>query len=431
KTFTLTRSQGLPGEICNEILEDCFGNIWIGTNNGLAKYETKTGKIFSITSKEGLPVEQVVWMHYSIIENDTTMLIGDYKSAYTFNPQAISFYSEAPAIYITKVLLDNSAISELQNKFRYNQSHLGFEFIGINLISGDRNKYAYRLLPIDKDWIYCGGNRNANYNNLVPGSYEFNVKCANASGIWSDEASYSFIVSPAFWQTWWFKILIALAAAIVVYYIYRIRFKRAIEIEKMRSRISRDLHDDIGSTLSSINILSNATLVSSEKKTNTEIDNVLKKINVNSQNMLDNMDDIIWSINPSNDKGNKLLTRMREYATQILDAADIEIEFDFDDQVDSILLDMEQKRSVYLVFKEAVNNLAKYSKSKTAFLAINFKNNFIEMSIKDSGVGFDLVHIAYGNGIINMKKRAGDVNAQLNIESSQANGTTISMHMRL
>jgi len=198
----------------------------------------------------------------------------------------------------------------------------------------------------------------------------------------------------------------------------------------MRSRISRDLHDDIGSTLSSINILSNAAQSSAGKKTDMEMNSVLKKINVDSQNMLDNMDDIIWSINPSNDKGNKLLTRMREYATQILDAADIDIDFDFDERIDSVLLDMEQKRSIYLIFKEAVNNLAKYSKSKTAHLKINFQKGLIIMSIKDSGIGFDFNNsTSSGNGIMNMKKRAGDIKAELNIESNRGYGTTVSMHI--
>jgi len=199
----------------------------------------------------------------------------------------------------------------------------------------------------------------------------------------------------------------------------------------MRARISRDLHDDIGSTLSSINILSNAALSASEKNQGLEAKEVYRKINSSSQNMLDNMDDIIWSIKPDNDKGSKLLTRMREYATQILDAADIEIEFDFDERVDGIVLDMERKRTIYLVFKEAVNNLAKYSKSKTALLKIVLKNNLIEMRIEDSGTGFNINVATAGNGIMNMKKRTADVNARLNIESQRDVGTTVEMQMQL
>lgn len=427
KSNVITRLQGLPGEVCNEIIEDCFGNIWIGTNSGLAKYETETGKIFSITSKEGLPVEQVIWIHYSIIDKDTAILIGDYKSAFRFNPEQIIFYSEAPSLFITRVFSNNNPVNISQNKFSCNQSNFGFEFIGVNLINGDRNQYSYRLIPLDADWINSGTTRMANYHNLSPGNYVFKVKGANAAGIRSEEISYAFSITPAFYQTWWFKLLIALGFASVVYYIYRIRIKRITEIEKMRSRISRDLHDDIGSTLSSINILSNAALSSAGRKTDLEVGNVLQKINVNSQNMLDNMDDIIWSINPSNDRGNKLLTRMREYATQILDASNIEIEFDFDEKVDSVLLDMEQKRGIYLVFKEAVNNLAKYSKSKNAHLNINLRKGFIVMSIKDSGVGFDYNIVSSGNGITNMKKRSADVSGELKIESRKNSGTSITL----
>lgn len=429
-TKSITRSQGLPSEICNEITEDVFGNIWIATNSGLAKCESETDRILSFTSREGLPVEQIVWMKYMVRESDTVMLLGDYQSAFSLNPHHINFNSDVPEIYITKVSAGNNPMSNWQSHYKHHENNFRFEFIGISLINGEKNQYEYKLLPIDKEWIKSGTIRTASYNNLPPGHYNFLVKCSNGAGLWSNEKNYSFRIAAAFWQTWWFKTYVMLAVLLVVYYIYRIRLKRTIEIEKMRVRISRDLHDDIGSTLSSINILSRATLSAKGKDPGLNADETLKKINSMSQNMLDSMDDIIWSIKPENDSGSSILTRMREYATQILDASEIDIAFDFDERIDSITLSMECKRSLYLIFKEAVNNLVKYSRSEKAWLKIGLKNDLIEMRIEDTGIGFNANDVKSGNGILNMKKRAADVNAELIIESTVGKGTNLVMKMK-
>lgn len=214
---------------------------------------------------------------------------------------------------------------------------------------------------------------------------------------------------------------------LIVVLINRNRLKRTIEIEKMRSRLSRDLHDDIGSTLSSINILSR-TAQSNLKETNDDkIKASLEKINERSQRLLDSMSDIIWNINPGNDTIEEVMSRMREYATTVLEAKNIDYDFDFPKQKMDCKLTMEVKNNLYLIFKEAVNNLSKYSGCTKANLSLLFGEKSILLSIEDNGIGFDDQQVTHRGGLINMGQRAAEIKGTLTIRTSIKKGTLIEL----
>lgn len=214
---------------------------------------------------------------------------------------------------------------------------------------------------------------------------------------------------------------------LIVVLINRNKLKRAVEMEKMRSRLSRDLHDDIGSTLSSINILSrtaqtNLTQVHDEK-TKTS----LQKINERSQRLLDSMSDIIWNINPGNDTIEEVMSRMREYATAILEAKKIDYTFNFPRHKMDCRLSMEVKNNLYLIFKEAVNNLSKYSGCTHATLSLIFDEKNIHLSIEDNGIGFDEPEIKHRGGLVNMQQRATEIKGSISIYTEINKGTTIEL----
>ncbi|MEP7142804.1 MAG: ATP-binding protein, partial [Ferruginibacter sp.] len=186
----------------------------------------------------------------------------------------------------------------------------------------------------------------------------------------------------------------------------------------------RDLHDDMGSTLSTINILSamaKSKMTSDAVKT-TEY---LARITDNSQRMMDAMDDIVWSIKPSNDSMQKIIARMREFATNVLEPKEIELEFIAEDLVYDVKLNMEARRDFFLVFKEAVNNAAKYSKASTVVMKITVHNKILTLVVKDDGVGFDVAVADDGNGLGNMQKRADAMNGKVVIHSKPREGTAV------
>src|SRR5690606_31349025 len=177
----------------------------------------------------------------------------------------------------------------------------------------DRFTYHYRLVGADPDWREAKGSFEAVYSLLPPGEYQFEVKSANESGQFSAAAVYPFTINPSLVQTFWFRALLALIFLAVVCVIYHLHVNRILAVVKLRNQLARDLHDDMGSTLSTINILS------SMAKTKIGIDpakssEYISKISENSQRMMDAMDDIVWSIKPQNDTMEKLLARMREFA---------------------------------------------------------------------------------------------------------------------
>jgi len=202
------------------------------------------------------------------------------------------------------------------------------------------------------------------------------------------------------------------------------RVQRLLAVEKLRTRVARDLHDDMGSTLSTINILS-AMAKSKMNSDAIKTTEYLAKITDNSQRMMDAMDDIVWSIKPSNDSMQKIVARMREFATNVLEPKDIELEFDIDEQVYDIKLNMEARRDFFLVFKEAVNNAAKYSKADRVWLKVGVSNKVLMLMVKDDGVGFDVAKADGGNGLGNMQKRADAMNGKVAIESRAGEGTEV------
>ena len=228
-------------------------------------------------------------------------------------------------------------------------------------------------------------------------------------------------------------LLLIIAALLLNYY----RLNKKLEMEKMRSRISRDLHDDIGSTLSSINIISGMAHTQTVSNSDEKSQAALEKINERSQRLLDDMSDIIWSVKPENDTLEETFSRMRLYATSVLEAKGILYTLDFPVKNTTNKLLPEVKNNLYLIFKEAVNNLAKYSNCKHAHLSISIKSKQLSMLIRDNGVGFNtdfqngemksIIQNFGGSGLKNMQARANDINANLKIESELGKGTLIAL----
>lgn len=215
-----------------------------------------------------------------------------------------------------------------------------------------------------------------------------------------------------------FALLIAVAS--FGYYSYRTRQK--LKLQMLRNKIASDLHDDIGSTLSSISIFSQMAQQQSK-----ETIPLLETIGDNSRKMLDAMADIVWTINPENDQFEKIVLRMRNFAYELLGAKNIDFEFNADEEVTKMKLSMEVRKNLYLIFKEATNNLVKYSGANKATFNIKAEKNNLSMMISDNGSGFDQRQTTAGNGLKNMKKRAEEIGAQFMIHSNPGNGTIIDL----
>ncbi|MEP7168542.1 MAG: histidine kinase [Bacteroidota bacterium] len=212
----------------------------------------------------------------------------------------------------------------------------------------------------------------------------------------------------------------------------RFKLKKRIENQQTllneRNRIARDLHDDVGATLSSISIFSEAANQKLKNKHTDEAGNLMERISSDSQDMVNVISDFVWTLNPANDSFQKVMDRMQSFASPVLSAKNMRMDFETDDSLNSVLLKPDVRKNVFLIFKEAVNNAAKYSGGSHVQIRIKKNSDKISMTIKDDGKGFDkpVNGSSGGNGIKNMDERAVEINSELKI-SSDENGTMINL----
>lgn len=435
--ISFTTKNGLPDDGIQSIVEDAGGDIWIATNHGLAKYASAKNKFFSYTIKDGLPADQFTNAS-ACSPADGLLYFGTNDGVVSFNPAHITANTYIPPVVITQVKVMNKNIEEdddsvLLNTFRqkkilqlaYNQNFFSFEFAALNYINTENNQYAYQLEGIDKDWIYSGTQHFASYTDIKPGHYTFKVKGSNNDGIWNDKpAIVEVIILPPWWQTWWFYALCVLAFCGIIYIIYRVRLRQILQLYKLRSSIAKDLHDDVGSALSSIAMLSR---LAQDGKTKAVMkpEEIYSRIGDTSKRMIDLMDDIVWSVNPDNDRFSNMLVRMREYAAEMLEPNNINFAFKVSDDIEELRIPMQMRKDYFLIFKEAVNNLAKYSACSEALISIEKQQRNIITLIKDNGKGFNSSITTSGNGLRNMEERATAINGKIDIKTKEGEGTAV------
>jgi signal transduction histidine kinase len=199
---------------------------------------------------------------------------------------------------------------------------------------------------------------------------------------------------------------------------------RILAVAEERNRIASDLHDDIGASLSSIRIYSGAAGKKFQDDP-VEAKQLIERINSSSSGLMDRMSDIVWSINPKNDNVESIVFRMKSQASEVLAPLDVEIEYSIDREAEGIQPSMTARRNIYLVFKEAINNVAKYSASTHVWVELSVKQGMLELVVRDNGVGFELSQVKSGNGTSSMRQRAESLGGKLTIETAKGHGTRL------
>jgi len=450
KFRSFTTREGLCSNNIVSITEDDNGNYWLGTYNGISCFSPPRDPFdpfspFSFRNydiSDGLPDNDMNFQA-AYKDRDGQIYFGSqYEGIIYFDPLQLRDNDFSPPVYITDLKLFNTSIRPFggdsllkapvelthQISLSYYQNDISLEFTALNYFHPEKNQYQYKLENYNGEWITTGASRRyANYTNLNPGKYVFKLRASNNDGKWSpQEAALVIIITPPFWQTWWFRILVILAGLALIYGIYRYRLKQVLRIQTIRNRIAADLHDDIGSTLNSISVYSEVAKRDTEGKTGA-----LEMIGQSSRKVIEAMSDIVWTINPENDSFEKIILRMRSLAYNLLRAKQIEFSFRADEELNTIKLSLEERRNFYLIFKEALNNLIKYSEANRASVVLSRINNTVSLVIRDDGIGFDTTKNYNANGLINMHKRAREINAALSVESGAGAGVTIELILRV
>ena len=271
-------------------------------------------------------------------------------------------------------------------------------------------------------WNLSGPENTVIYTRLPPGRYTIQVQAINREGLESPLSELSFRIFPPWHSTWRFRTFLFIAFIALIYAVFRYRELQRLQQVKLRLRIARDLHDEMGSTLSSISILSEAAL----HHLQADLDRVrIRAIGERARQVMDAMSDIVWSVNPGNDSMPNVLERMEEFALEILESQGIALHFEATETVKTLKLPMEKRKDFYLLFKEAINNAAKYSCASDVWVSLKAENGRLSMEVRDNGRGFGHGQVNPGNGLWNMQHRAEKLGGKLLLESEERKGTRI------
>ncbi|HSU51598.1 MAG TPA: two-component regulator propeller domain-containing protein [Segetibacter sp.] len=442
KCIVYSVKDGLPNNVIYGILKDDDGNLWMSTNKGLSCFNPHAQTFRNFDYKDGLQSNEFNRRSYCRTK-DGCLFFGGVSGFNYFYPEQILKNGTVPQIVITGLKIRNqpavvqaegplskSIYLTKQLTLPYEQNFVSFEFASMDFTNSEKNLYRYKLQGIDKDWIHSDNTHSATYTNLDPGSYTFMVKGSNSDGTWNEKGtSVQLIILSPWYMTWWFRLAIALAVLFAGYTFYRYRLRQALKLQSIRDRIAGDLHDEVGSNLSNIFIFSN--VAQQKAKANGETAPLLRKITDYTQQSMEAMDDIVWMINTRNDRFENIMVRMRTLASELCETSECELHLDFDEDLNEIKLNMEDRKNFYLIYKEALNNIAKYGECKSVWIAMKLNHNIIILKITDNGKGFDMANTNKGNGLLNMKKRAELLKGTLTVNSTAGEGTTVELSFKV
>jgi ligand-binding sensor domain-containing protein len=432
---TFTIEDGLPALFATDISVDKENRIWGNTVAGLAMYNQKEKIWRSFNRFDGMDRDYLDGP-LSITSNGKIVI--EQVSGFLLKDVAeIVASAHVPLLQLTSISINDKetfnspkSLKDKKLELPFTQNNISIEFAAMDWVYPNKTNYLVKIDGVQSANTWTANpDARINLTGLAPGNYIVHIKAINSSGVWSNEINLSITIKPPFWQTWWFIVLSLLATAGILYLLYRYRVQQLLKMQQMRNSISRDLHDEIGSSVSSVNMLS--MVAKKQLGEGHPVAPLLTQIGLSAQNAGDSINDIIWSIHPQNDSIERIVLRMKELAAEMLEPNEIVYQLDFDNQLTQLDIPMQHRRHLFMLYKEALNNMVKYAACKNAFLSMQVIDNNLVMKIEDDGIGFDTGKHKPGNGLINMQQRADEMKAKLVITTSPGKGCCITLRYPL
>lgn len=406
--------------------------LWIITSSGLLHYDTDLNRHKLYGWSTGLPQGLTGYFH----EGEKGKLVAGFDRGYIeFHPDSIKPDQEKPNVHLTQMwIMDEPSDNFIRNKLNtaYNRNFLRF-YISSNCFSNnDQVTYQYQLEGIDEKWRNNQHNPLITYTNLPPGEYRLTYKAINSNGLESSIGTYLIEIIPPFYKTWYFYTILVILIISSAWWFYKFRIRQLMNLHEVRNKIARDLHDDIGSTLGSIHWYSQIANIKIKSNQLNDISTIMEKIESGSQEIIDKTSDTVWAVKPENDRLEDLLYRMEAYAAALLGVANISFDIACEENLKQVRLRMETRKNLFLIFKEAIHNILKYSNCTEIFIKFSGTRKSFKMFITDNGIGFDADRVMpyNGNGVANMKKRAEEIGGVFSITSAPGSGTSIEVALK-
>lgn len=417
---------GYTSGAITSIIKDIHGNMWLANTQGISCFVPGKKQFRNFFMSDGLPASYFSSALY--YDSTTDRLYAGAPGVFTwFDTEKAMMPAPPLPIIITEVLVNNKKRGNRTKGLSLGpgENNVRILFTGVNLADGKDNQYEYRLN--EGDWISLGQQNEINFSSLNPGDYQVSIRGARKDAVFNGPVStLTFSIHPYFTQTIWFILLCIGAAFALAYAWYRYRLRYIRHVDTMRSRISRDLHDEIGSRVTNIGMMS--TIAS--RDSNVGGKEWLQKIQAESEAVTQNLREIVNNINPENDALAIALPRILRQASGYLEAAGITVRAEIPDMNDC-KLDMEKRRDLYLIMKEAVNNIVKHAHAQNADIRIQQTGRNIFVEINDDGKGFDKNEVQHAGGLNNMKSRAARHQWDMQVISNHGAGTRVSLELKV
>lgn len=412
--------------------------LWIATEGSLISYNTITHQERIFDATHGLEVNGL-YMGF-LTDTHGRIYTKSSKGLGWFEPLTLSEKEEdrfdikftTLKIFNKEVLVEEDTVirkGRLPKQISYTryfqlypaENFFSLTFTALYYENPSQVNYRYRLIGFSNDWVDNGSTNFASFTNLNPGHYTLEVMATTNPLQWgANITSISFDVLPPFWQTWWFLSAFAAGMLGVLFFLHQYRINQKLHIERLRTKIASDLHDEVGSSLTRISIYSDLlTAGTNDEEKVTYLENIRNT----SRDVVSTMSDIVWSIDNRSDRLGDLVLRMKDFASSLFSLKNIEVEFSIQINDDRILLSPQVKQNLYLIYKEALHNVVKHAHAKHVSIRVEQSVRTIVIQITDDGIGFLEDVSRRGNGLRSMKKRAADIQAQFELKIQ--NGTSI------
>jgi signal transduction histidine kinase/ligand-binding sensor domain-containing protein len=436
-------TRGLPDDSIQQMLLDDAGWLWCGTTRGLFRVELShlnavaEGRMPSITtlsygSSDGLPGIQFTGEFQPAVCRTANgrFWFASVRGAVVFQPGTLLQNREPPNISIETVLRNGQQLAEYRGALlEPGVRVLEVQFTAPDFVAPERVRYRHRLGGLGGDWSPASAAGSAIYTNLPPGSHLFQVIACNADGVWTEQGtSLSFSIAPFFWQTAWFPAVAAAAAvgllALLGRWVALRRLQRRIlileqehAIERERSRIAQDIHDELGANLTSIGWLADR---GQKRQTEpTAVSHELEKIAVTARESLAAMDAIVWALNSRNDSLENFANYISHFANEFFRPTSIRCRLDIPTNLPEQAMSTEARHHLFLAVKEALNNVARHSGADEVWIRLGCSEGQLRISVEDNGRGITVSAAEPGHdGLVNIRRRLEALGGTLSLESS-------------
>jgi signal transduction histidine kinase/streptogramin lyase len=460
----VTTAQGLADDRVSQLIDDGVGWFWIGSDRGLFKVaQGELDALFSGTASRvrsthysrnvGLPSLPAMFGEWpsSTRSRDGRLWMPLRTGLAVADPHRLPKDVGAPVVRLRQIHVDGELVAaygapwsrargvdlaDEPGELRLAPGHrrLEFDISALTFRAPENVQFRYQLENFDEGWLHGGTQRRVSYSRIPAGRYIFRASACNSDGLWNPAGvGIAIHVAPFVWHTWWFRTLVLCAFTVLVVALVRVWSHRRLQarlrgleqqvaLDRERTRIARDIHDDLGGSLTQIALLSDRAL----HDTGVRDSGAPHLIAISSrvQEGIRSLDEIVWAINPSNDTLEHLLDYIAQYAVDFLRVANINCEVDIPVTLPQRVVPADARHSLFLAVKETLNNVVRHAGATYVRFQGVITPDSVQITIRDNGRGFaGLPHDAYANGHRNLQQRMQEAGGSYLVESALGRGT--------